>query len=51
VLQFLIPLVGLSAVLALFGSYLIIHSMLRLRHHDQLLQQLKNQYHALAKWI
>ena len=51
VLQFLVPLLVLSAVLALFGAYLIIHSMLRLRHYDRLIQQLKTQYHELAKWI
>jgi uncharacterized membrane protein YidH (DUF202 family) len=51
VLQFLIPLLGLSAVLALFGAYLIIHSMLRLRHYDRMIQRLKTQYHELAKWI
>src|SRR5690242_6534915 len=49
VLHFLVPLLALSAVLALFGAYLIIHSMLRLRHFDRIIQQLKSQYHELAK--
>jgi uncharacterized membrane protein YidH (DUF202 family) len=51
VLHFLIPLLALSAVLALFGAYLIIHSMLRLRHFDRMINHLKSQYHELAKWI
>src|SRR5215831_8097718 len=45
VLHFLIPLLALSAVLAFFGAYLIIHSMLRLRHFDRMILQLKSQYH------
>ena len=51
VLHFLVPLLVLSAVLAAFGAYLIIHSMLRLRHYDRMIQQLKGQYRELAKWI
>lgn len=51
VLHFLIPLLVLSAVLACFGAYLIVHSMLRWRHYDRMIHQLKSQYHELAKWI
>lgn len=51
VLHFLVPLLGLSGVLALFGGYLIVHSMLRLRYYDRMIHQLKSQYRELAKWI
>ncbi len=51
VLHFLIPLLVLSAGLVVFGVYLIVHSMLRLHHHEHLIQKLKRQYGALAEWI
>lgn len=51
VLHFLIPLLALSGALAVFGVYLVVQSMLRLRRYEQLIQKLKHQYGALAQWI
>ncbi len=51
VLHFLVPLLALSAGLAIFGCYLIVTSMLRLRHYDHLIRKLKEQYGGLAELI
>jgi hypothetical protein len=51
VLQFLLPLLVLSAALAGLGSYLVIHEMLRIRHYDRRLNQLKRQSGAIAELI
>ena len=51
VLHFLVPLLGLAAALAIFGGYLIVNSMLRLRHYDRLIRKLKQQAGSLAELI
>ena len=51
VLHFLVPLLVLSAALSLFGGYLIVHSLLRARHYDRLINRLKNQYGAIAEFL
>ena len=51
VLHFLVPLLGLSAALAIFGGYLVVHSMMRIRHYDRLFNRLKQQYGAIAEFI
>ncbi len=51
VLHFLVPLLGLSALLAIFGGYLVVHSMMRIHHYDRLIHRLKQEYGALAEFI
>lgn len=51
VLDFLVPLLALSGLLAVLGSYLVIHSMRRIRHYDRLINHLKHQYRSLAELI
>jgi uncharacterized membrane protein YkgB len=51
VLHFLLPLLGLSAGLVVLASYLIIHSMLRVRHYDKMVKQLKRQHSILAELV
>jgi hypothetical protein len=51
VLQFLLPLLGLSALLALFGAYLIIHSMKCIHRYDRMLNSIKRQHSALAEFM
>jgi|SRR5262252_5256768 len=51
VLHFLVPLLALNAVLVALGIYLIIHSMLRIRHYDQHIQELKRQHSGLAEFV
>jgi uncharacterized membrane protein YidH (DUF202 family) len=51
VLQFLIPLLILSLALIVLGSYLVLHSVWRIRHHDRLIKELKLRYSAIAEYI
>lgn len=51
VLNFLVPLLALSAALIVLGCYLVIHSILRIRHHDRLIKELKRQHSALAEFM
>src|SRR5205814_9272723 len=46
VLHFLLPLLALCAALVALGFYLIIHSILRIRHYDRLIKELKRQHSA-----
>jgi uncharacterized membrane protein YidH (DUF202 family) len=51
VIHWLVPLLTLCAVMVLLGSYLIIHSILRLHRHDQLIYKLKQKYSCIAEFI
>ncbi len=51
VLEFLLPLLALNAALVGLGSYLIVHSILRIRHYDKLIKELKRQHSAIAEFI
>jgi uncharacterized membrane protein YidH (DUF202 family) len=51
VLHFLIPLLVLSVALIVLGSYLILHSVWRIRHHDRLIKELKLRYSAIGEFI
>ena len=51
VLHFLVPLGILTIALIVFGAYLIIHSILRMRHYDRLIQEIKLQHGVLGKYI
>lgn len=51
VLHFLLPLLILNLGLVILGSYLIIHSISRLRHHDRLIKTLKKEHSAIAEFI
>ena len=51
VLEFLLPLLALNAALVGLGSYLIVHSILRIHHYDKLVKELKRQHSAIAEFI
>jgi hypothetical protein len=51
VLPLLLPLLALSAGLAILGAFLIIRSMAHIRHHDRLIRQIKQKYSAIAEYI
>jgi uncharacterized membrane protein YidH (DUF202 family) len=51
VLHFLIPLIVLNIVLVVFGAYLIIHSVIRMRHYDRLIHEIKHNYSIIDKFI
>jgi hypothetical protein len=51
VLHFLLPLLALCLGLVVLGSYLIIHSMLRVRHYDKLIRELKRTHSAISQFL
>src|SRR6266404_175131 len=51
VLGFLVPLLALNAALVGLGSYLIVHSILRIRHYDQLIKELKREYCPISEFV
>ena len=51
VLHFLVPLLALNVALIGLGAYLIIHSIVRIRHYDRHIQELKRQHSAIAQFI
>ena len=51
VLPLLLPLLGLSAALAVLGGFLIVRSVKHIHRHDRLIAQLKQKYSAIAEYI
>ncbi len=51
VLHWLIPLLAISGAMVILGSYLIIRSIIRLHHHDRLIQSLKEQHSRISEFI
>jgi uncharacterized membrane protein YidH (DUF202 family) len=51
VLHFLLPLLVLSLGLIALGTYLIIHAILRIRHFDRQIRELKLKHSAIAEFI
>jgi uncharacterized membrane protein YkgB len=51
VLQFLVPLLALNLGLVVLGCYLIAHAILRIRHYDHLIQELKRKHSAIAEYL
>lgn len=51
VMGFLLPLLGLCALLGLLGAYLIIQSLRHIRRHNRLIRQIKQEYSAIAEFM
>jgi len=51
VLPLIIPLLIICVLLVFLGSYLIIRAMIRMRHHDSVILQLKRKHRWIAKFI
>jgi uncharacterized membrane protein YidH (DUF202 family) len=51
VLHFLIPLAVISSALIIFGVYLIISSILRLRNYDHLVHKIKQKHSVIGEFI
>lgn len=51
VLHFLIPLGIILLLLTALGSYLIIRSMIRMKHYDQFIRKVKMQYQNIEEFI
>lgn len=51
VLHFIIPLLLLNAALVVLASYLIIRSVMRMRHQDRQIQEIKRKHPLIARFI
>lgn len=51
VLHLLIPLSIILLLLTTLGSYLIIRSMVRMKHYDQFIRKIKTSHHAIEEFI
>ena len=51
VLYFFIPLVVLNFALIVVGAYLIIRSIIRMRHYDRLIHEIKLKHSIIGEFI
>lgn len=51
VLHFVIPVALLNFLLIVFGAYLVVHSFIRMHHHDRLIQEIKTKYSVIGEFI
>ena len=51
VLYFLVPLAVLNLALSVFGAYLIIRSIIKMRHYDSLIHEIKSNHCGIGKFI
>ena len=51
VLHFLIPLTALNLILIVFGAYLVIRSIIRMRHYDRFIHEIKQKYSIIGQFI
>ena len=51
VLHFLIPLGVLNLALIIFGFYLIVRSIIRLRHYDRFIYEIKRKHSMIGELI
>ncbi|MFH2046340.1 MAG: DUF202 domain-containing protein [Pseudomonadota bacterium] len=51
VLYLLVPLGAFSLALIVFGAYLIVRSIIRMRHYDRLIHEIKINHSVIGKYI
>jgi len=51
VLHLLVPLGVLNLALIIFGSYLIIRAIIRMRHYDRLIHAIKLKHSVIGEFI
>ena len=51
VVHFLVPLGILNLALTILGAYLIVHSIIRMRHYDWLIHQIKLKHSVVGEFI
>lgn len=51
VLHLMVPLLILSSLLAIFGVYLVLRSVIRMHHYDQLIMRIKQKHSTIAEFI
>jgi uncharacterized membrane protein YidH (DUF202 family) len=51
VLHLMVPLLILSSLLVVFGVYLVLRSIIRMHHYDQLILKIKQKHSGIAEFI
>lgn len=51
ILHIFIVLLVMLAILIVFGFYLILHSLVRMRHYDRLIHEIKLNHNVVGKYI
>lgn len=51
VLHFFVPLAVINVILIIFGAYLIIRSIIRMRHYDRFIGEIKRKHSIIAEFI
>ena len=51
VMHLLLPLLGLCAALIALGAYLIIHAIIRIRHQDRHILEIKRKHNRIAEFM
>jgi uncharacterized membrane protein YidH (DUF202 family) len=51
VMNMLIPLMIMNIILIILGSFLVVRSLLKIHHHDSLIQKLKKKHSAVSEFI
>ena len=51
VLHLMVPLLILSLLLVIFGVYLVLRSIIRMHHYDQLILKIKQKHSGIAEFI
>ena len=51
VMHLIVPLLIICAALVVLGSYLIIRAIIRIRHHDNLILQLKRKHMWISEYV
>ena len=51
VMHLIVPLLLICAALVVLGTYLIVRAIIRIRHHDKLILQLKRKHMWISEYI
>jgi uncharacterized membrane protein YidH (DUF202 family) len=51
VMNMLIPLMVMNAILIILGSFLVVRSLMKMRHYDSLIQKLKKKHSTVSEFI
>jgi len=51
VLKLLVPLAAINLVLIVFGAYLIVHSIIQMRHYDRFIKKIKQSHSIIGEII
>ncbi len=51
VLHFIIPLAAINVLLVILGGYLVIRSIIRMKHFEKFIKEIKREHSLIGKYI